>query len=101
MPAKVEVDGPTGLMSLEARGHWFRPMPLPIELTAQALNDGVELVGSEIALSFEPVRYSRFTSMTRQEDGSMSIASSSASRTIYLCGATCELRSLPSGKKRG
>ena len=53
MPSKVDVDGPTGLISLEARGSWFNPMPLPIELTT-TLADGVELIGDEVALRFEP-----------------------------------------------
>jgi hypothetical protein len=54
MPLKVDVDGPTGLISLEATGGWFRPMPIPIELTATTLADGFELVGDEVALRFEP-----------------------------------------------
>ena len=33
---------------------WFRPMPLPIALTAGMLQDGLELLGDEVALSLEP-----------------------------------------------
>lgn len=54
MPQTVVVNGPAGPLSLEPRGHWFRPMPLPIQLTTDMLEQGLELLGEEIALSFEP-----------------------------------------------
>ena len=54
MPETVVVTGPAGPISLEGRSHWFRPMPLPIALTVGMLQDGLELLGDEVALSFEP-----------------------------------------------
>jgi len=54
MPQTAVVNGPSGLLSLEARGNWFRPMPLPIALTNDTLDYGLELLGDEIALSLEP-----------------------------------------------
>ena len=54
MPVSIRVDGPTGSLQLEGGGSWFRPMPLPIDLTGGILRDGLELLGDEVALSFEP-----------------------------------------------
>ncbi len=53
MPAIAEIEGPTGRIALEGTGNWFRPMPLPIEPTSQILNFGLDLIGAEVALSFE------------------------------------------------
>ena len=54
MPLSVLVEGPTGPLPLQGGGNWFRPMPLPIEPTASVLHDGLELLGDQVALSFEP-----------------------------------------------
>jgi len=54
MPSSVLVEGPSGPLPLEGGSDWFRPMPLPIEPTAGTLHDGLELLGDEVALSFEP-----------------------------------------------
>ena len=54
MPQSVLVEGPAGSLSLESGGDWFKPMPLSIELTADTLFDGLELLGDQVALIFEP-----------------------------------------------
>lgn len=54
MPESVVVGGPAGPISLEGRGQWFKPMTLPIALTVDVLQHGLELLGDEVALSFEP-----------------------------------------------
>lgn len=54
MPQTVLVQGPSGALSLEGGGNWFRPMPLPIEVTANTLREGLELQGDQVALSLQP-----------------------------------------------
>lgn len=54
MAERVLVEGPTEPLSLQGTGRWFRPMPLPIEVTADILRGGLELSGDQVAMSFEP-----------------------------------------------
>jgi hypothetical protein len=54
MPTSTDVRGTAEAISLSSSGNWFRPMPLPVELTERILSGGLELAGDEVALSFEP-----------------------------------------------